>query len=347
VTSRVEDSDATTADVDGEAAPRLGPVVLDAEGVSQQFGTKPVLIDVSLTVRAGEIHALLGPNGAGKTTLIRVLAGLQHPTAGSVQIAGYRPSENARLFRQKIGFVASGDRTFYLRLSGLENLVFFARLYGMRRRQGIRRAEEVLADVGLTDAARKRVGEYSHGMQKRLAVARGLLTSPPVLLIDEATHDLDPEAARRVRELVADETSRGTAVVWVTQRLDEIRGFADAVTLLHAGRVRFTGTVPQLMSHAMPRRYLLRLGFAGPEAASLTSARAKLGSTARLARVGETTSDHFVLALADGVILGDALGNLAAADIRVLSCQEERSEIEEAFLLLVDDVPTPIPGDAG
>jgi ABC-2 type transport system ATP-binding protein len=196
----------------GPREPGGDPAVLDARGVSQRFGRKLALSDVSFAIRAGKIHGLLGPNGAGKTTLIRILAGLQHPTEGSVEIAGFRPSANERMFRQHIGFVASGDRTFYLRVSGLENLVFFARLYGMTRREAIHRAEDVLADVNLAGAARKPVGEYSHGMQKRLAVARALLTSPPVLLIDEATHDLDPDAARRVRELVAAAASQGAAV---------------------------------------------------------------------------------------------------------------------------------------
>jgi ABC-2 type transport system ATP-binding protein len=320
----------------GKRGPDAGPAILHALEVSQRFGDNRVLNDVSLAVRAGEIHALLGPNGAGKTTLIRILAGLQHPTAGSVEVAGFRPSENARLFRQQIGFVASGDRTFYLRVSGLENLVFFARLYGMRRREAIRRAQQVLADVSLTDAARRRVGEYSHGMQKRLTVARALLTSPPVLLIDEATHDLDPDGARRIRALVAAAASRGTAVVWVTQRLDEIRGFADAVTLLHAGSVRFSGTVPQLMSHAAPRRYLLHLEHER-DPQTVASVRTALASTATLGRIGDENSDHYVLSLAEGVVLGDALATLAAADVRLLSCQEERSEIEEAFLLLAKE----------
>ena len=313
------------------------PVVLNATAVSQCFGETAVLSDVSFAVRAGQIHALLGPNGAGKTTLIRVLAGLQHPTAGAVEIGGFRPTENARRFRARIGFVGSGDRTFYLRLSGLENLVFFARLYGMSRRQAVRRARAVLDDVGLADAARKPVGTYSHGMQKRLSVARALLASPPVLLIDEATHDLDPEAARRIRDLVTGEASRGAAVVWVTQRLDEIRGFANMVTLLQAGRQRFTGTVPQLMSRAAPRRYLLHIERDSGSAEALARVRTGLAPNATLAQIDDDDPDHYVLWLTEGVILGDALGVLAAADVRLLSCQEERSEIEEAFLLLVGD----------
>jgi ABC-2 type transport system ATP-binding protein len=328
-------ADAGTTTESRPREPTGGRAVLDAQGVSQRFGAKQVLSDVSFTIGAGEIHALLGPNGAGKTTLIRVLAGLQYPTSGSVEVDGFRPSANARQFRQRIGFVASGDRTFYLRLSGLENLVFFGRLHGMRRRQAVRRAWEVLADVGLADAARKRVGEFSHGMQKRLAVARAMLTSPPVLLIDEATHDLDPEAARRVRELVAAAASRGAAVAWVTQRLDEVRGFADVVTLLHAGRVHFAGTVPELMSHATRRRYVLHLDPQDGDPRALAALREAFASTATLTHIGEEHSEHYLLTLAEGYVLGDALAALATADVRVLSCQEERSEIEEAFLLLV------------
>ena len=142
----------------------------------------------------------------------------------------------------------SGDRSFYLRVSGLENLVFFGRLYGLRKPRAFARAWECLRAVGLEEAARIWVGLYSHGMQKRLSVARGLLSDPVVLFVDEATHDLDPEGARRIQDLMADAASRGTAVVWATQRLDEIRGFADQVTVLDRGAVRFVGTVPQLMA---------------------------------------------------------------------------------------------------
>jgi ABC-2 type transport system ATP-binding protein len=309
--------------------------ILDTREVSHRFGDKLVLDRVSVRLGEGEVHALLGPNGAGKTTLIRILAGLLHPTAGFVNVAGFDPRANARLFRQQIGFLPSGDRTFYLRISALENLVFFARLHGMRRRTAIGRALEVLAEVGLEDAARLRVAAYSHGMQKRLAVARALLTSPPVLLIDEATHDLDPEGARRVRDLVASSAARGSAVVWATQRLDEIAGFADAVTLLDQGQVRFLGSVPQLMALAAPRRFVLHLRGASP-GGQLHDALDALAGTADLVPVDGNSSAHFLLALEKDVVLGDALGVLTAAGVQVLSCREERSNVEEAFLRLTE-----------
>jgi ABC-2 type transport system ATP-binding protein len=236
--------------------------------------------------------------------------------------------------RTRVGTVPSGDRSLYLRVSGLENLVFFARLQGLRRRAATRRAHEVLEAVGLQDAARSPVGVYSHGMQKRLSVARALLVDPVVMLVDEATHDLDPEAAATVRGLVQDLAARGTAIIWTTQRVDEIRGFADAVTLLAQGRTRFSGSVPELMAHALPRRYLLRLldargNGAAPDPA-LAAALAGLGSIERTSE----DATHFVMSLEDDAVLGDALAAVHAAGFQLLSCRDERSEVEEAFLAL-------------
>ena len=143
-----------------------------------------------------------------------------------------------------------------MRISGLENLAFFGRMYGIRRAEALERGRRRMADVGLSDAVNQRVGTYSHGMQKRLSMARALLMDPPVLVIDEATDGLDPEGARRVQDLTRSIASTGTSVVWTTQRLDEIRGFADAVTVLDRGRTKFEGTVEDLMLTASARAYL-------------------------------------------------------------------------------------------
>jgi ABC-2 type transport system ATP-binding protein len=228
------------------AVPKVGAVpahpALEVRQLVRRFGAKAALSGVDLSVAPGQIHALLGPNGAGKTTLIRILCGLVEPHAGEVTVRG------------GIGLVPSGDRTFYLRISGLENLIFFARLQGVRLRDARARARDVLADVGLEDTGKLPVGRYSHGMQKRLSVARALLASPSVLLVDEATHDLDPEGARRIRALVGSFAERGTAVLWTTQRIEEIRDFASTVTFLRAGEVRFEGTVEQLIALAPSQR---------------------------------------------------------------------------------------------
>jgi ABC-2 type transport system ATP-binding protein len=309
--------------------------VVEARTVSRLFGETVALDDVSLLARRGEIHALLGPNGAGKTTLLRTLTGLVKPTSGLVRVLGLDPASSPRALRTLMGLVPSGDRSFYLRLSGLENVAFFARLHGARRSAAIRRGREVLADVGLLEAANVRVGVYSHGMQKRLSVARALLTDPSVLLVDEATHDLDPEGSHRVRELIRAAARRGATVLWATQRLDEIRGFADKVTLLARGRVRFHGTVPELMSHSLPTRFVLHLRNGGASTRTLRpTLEEAIANKGMIAPAGNGASEHYVLSLFDGVVLGDALASLTGAHIQVLACREERSEIEEAFLSL-------------
>jgi ABC-2 type transport system ATP-binding protein len=304
--------------------------------VSVRFGKKEALKKVSLGVERGEVHALLGPNGAGKTTLLRVLTGLVAPGEGDVALLGKnRPRSMTREFGGIFGLVPSGDRTFYLRISGLENLVFFGRLHGLSRKRAVERAMARLEAVGLREDARNRVGIYSHGMQKRLSVARALLTDPPILLVDEATHDLDPEGAQRVRDLVALAARDGAAVLWTTQRVDEIRAFADRVTLLDVGKVRFQGTVPQLMALSLRRRYLLHMRNGKENGADVLSvARQAVADTGSVVPSDETDGEHFVLALNKGAILGDAVGSLAAAGVEVIGCREERSEIEEAFLSL-------------
>src|SRR3954454_18588035 len=133
---------------------------LALRGVTRAYGEKLALRGVSLEVGAGEIHALLGPNGSGKTTLIRTLAGLLTPTSGEVSVLSLDASQASQRLRQLVGFVPSGDRSFYLRISGLENLVFFGRLHGLRRREAAARGRELLDRVGLADVADQRVAFY-------------------------------------------------------------------------------------------------------------------------------------------------------------------------------------------
>ena len=159
------------------------PAVINAVDITRAFGDKQALDGVTFRVGAGQIHALLGPNGAGKTTLLRILTGLLHADSGSVRTAGFDPVDNPRGLRERVGLVPSGDRTFYFRLSGLDNLTFFGRLYGLRRGEAVARARDLMAKVGLEDALKVSVGVYSHGMQKRLSVARALLANPSVLLL--------------------------------------------------------------------------------------------------------------------------------------------------------------------
>jgi ABC-type multidrug transport system ATPase subunit len=175
-------------------------------------------------------------------------------------------------------------------------------------------------------------------MQKRLSFARALLARPRALLVDEATHDLDPHAARVVRALTREIAGEGTAVVWATQRLEEIRDFAQTATLLRAGEVRYAGSVERLAADVRVRRHAVRVRTQSPlePAALATHVRQALGAAADVELAG-SDADLLLLDLHERESIGSALTRLAAAGIDVVACREVQSEIEEAFVRLTGD----------
>jgi ABC-2 type transport system ATP-binding protein len=327
---------ASSSQVAPEDAPK--PLAIEIRGVSRRFEGRQALKRVSLAVAPGEIHALLGPNGAGKTTLLRILVGLVEPDEGEIRLLGRTTGGvPPRGMRRLFGLIPSGDRSFYLRISGPENLVFFGRLNGIPRSDALRRAHRCLNEVGLEEVGKLKVGSYSHGMQKRLAVARAILGDPPILLVDEATHDLDPMGTRRVQDLVAQRAAHGVAVIWTTQRVDEIRGFADRVTVLNEGRVGFSGSVTQLMATAMTRAYVIQLGSYDSTLCILPTAQAAVEAMGTLRAIDGEEGNHYLLSLREDVVLGEAFGALMQAGLCILACREGRSEIEEALVRLTKD----------
>jgi ABC-2 type transport system ATP-binding protein len=313
---------------------------VEANAVSRAFGSKLALQRVSLRIEPGQIHALLGPNGAGKTTLLRILTGGLLPDEGTVSVMGVRGEGLvSKEYRRIFGLVPSGDRTFYLRLSGFENLLFFARLHGLSKRAAGRRAREALGLVDLADVGDEAVNAYSHGMQKRLSVARALLADPPVLFVDEATHDLDPEAASRIHGLVKEASRRGTTVLWATQRIEEIRGFADGVTLLHRGEVRFQGSVPAFLAAVPGAGFLVHVQPVGDVRGSiLETAIAAVGTRAQVRAAGDSDDAHLVVSLPDGAVLGEALWALRGAGLEIVGVREERPGVEQAFIWFTSEV---------
>ncbi len=208
---------------------------------------------VSLSAPAGRLLVLLGPNGAGKSTLIKVLATLVRPNAGWATVFGLDVVRREADVRACMGYITSEERSFYWRLSGRENLRFFATLQGMRPPQRERRVAELIDLVGLADAADRCFRDYSTGMKCRLAIARGLLTNPQLLLMDESTRSLDPDSAAHIRSFVRHEMVEqgGRTVVYATHNLYEAAEIADQVAILHQGQVRLCDTLD-----AIRHRYL-------------------------------------------------------------------------------------------
>ena len=211
------------------------------------------LADVSFAVQPGEIVCMMGPNGAGKSTLVRILGGLLLPSSGRARVAGIDAGAGTSEFRQRVAFVVGDERSFHFRVTGRGNLHYYAALHGLRPSEARRRAAELLDRVGLKEAADRRYLEYSRGMRQRLAIARGLLGDPKVLLLDEPTLGLDPKGARDLRAFLRDEIIRGTGRTAIVCSNDptEARAMADRVLFLDGGR---------LHAEAPPERIEAELG---------------------------------------------------------------------------------------
>lgn len=215
---------------------------------------------VDLEIRQGEIFGLLGPNGAGKTTLLKILSTLLLPTEGRATVDGHDVVKTPRRVRQAVGYCLDTERSFYYRLTGMQNLAFFAALNNLGSGQATALIAEVLAMVGLNVAAGEPFMTYSKGMQQKLGLARALLTDPPVLLLDEPTKSLDPGAATEFRRFLRSTLAErlGKTILLVTHSLEEARACCDRVAIMDQGRIAFQGTGADLQafvrSHGFPGR---------------------------------------------------------------------------------------------
>jgi ABC-2 type transport system ATP-binding protein len=195
---------------------------------------------VALDVAEGEIVGLCGPNGAGKSTLLRILAGLVLPTSGVVTVCGLDARQGSVAQRQRVSYVVSDERSFSWRLSGRQNLEFFAALHGPGRDR--ERVGRIIEQVGMTECADRPFREYSTGMRQRFVLARGLLSDPRVLLLDEPTRGLDPAASAGLRAFIRDEVvkAHGRTVLVATHDLGLVKAFCDRVVVIDRGRVTAT-----------------------------------------------------------------------------------------------------------
>jgi len=238
-----------------------GEPTLSVESVSKQFVRRSLwrrrradasapaaLRDVSLRVAPGEMVGILGPNGAGKTTLLRIIATLLHPTTGRVRICGRDAFLEPQRARSLAGLVTCDERSFYWRLTGRQNLRFFAALYGLTKQEFRTRAEELLETTGLADAVDRPYYGYSAGMKQKLAIIRGLLSEPRLVLYDEPTRSLDPLSTQNIRRWIARKRrhSPQQAHVIATNQLEEAEQLCDRVLILNRGSLIAHGTIDEI-----------------------------------------------------------------------------------------------------
>lgn len=209
---------------------------IEVQNLTREYNGLRAVDGISFDVDPGEIFGYLGPNGAGKTTTIKMLTGRLRPTSGKAKVMGCDVVEQRESLKPQIGVVFE-YHNLYERMSGLDNLRFTSRLY----RVGKNRVEEVLAQVGLSDSAKKKVSTYSSGMKQRLLVARALLHKPKVMFLDEPTRGLDANIARDIRAIVRELANEGMTIFLTTHYMEEADRMSDRVAIIDHGKILAMG----------------------------------------------------------------------------------------------------------
>ncbi len=227
------------------------------EGLTKHYGTVTALQDLNLAVPYGSIFGFLGRNGAGKTTTMRLLTGLAHPTSGKAWIAGVETTNGDSRAREQFGYLPQAP-AFYNWMSPQEYLTYAGQLFGIPDVELKKRIEEILDQVGLKAAARRRIGGFSGGMHQRLGIAQALLHRPPVLLLDEPTSALDPAGRHEMLELIAG--LRGQVTVFFSSHiLDDVERICDTVAIIHSGRLLLVEEREALMQRYAANMAVLEL----------------------------------------------------------------------------------------
>lgn len=217
---------------------------------------------VDIQIEHGEIFGLLGPNGAGKSTTIRMLCTLLEPTSGTAHVNGYDIVKQANDVRRSLGTVLAGERSIYWKLTGRENLEYFAALYHIPPAIAKQRVEELIERMELKDRANELVEKYSTGMRQRVAIAKALLARPPILLLDEPTLGLDPQAARNLRELIAQLKQEGHTILLTTHYMEEADLLSDRIGIIDTGKIIALDT-PKGLKHRINQKEIVRLEVSG------------------------------------------------------------------------------------
>lgn len=298
------------------------------ENLTKYFKDFCAVDGVSLHVKAGKVLALLGPNGAGKTTTVRMLTTVLRPSSGTARVAGYGVLENPGEVRGSVG-VLTEDHGLYDRMQMVEYLDFFGKIYDMPDGKREERILHLLEKFDLLEAMDRRIGKFSKGMRQKLSLARSLLHSPPVLLLDEPTSAMDPASARLVRNSIKTLRSEDRAIIVCTHNLAEAEDLADSIAIIRAGQIIAFGTAAELKEQLLgPSEYRIQL------AEPLDGRTLPLPSDVEITKKG---SDWFTFRVEKAQQTNPLLiQNLVATDYAVVKLEEIPRSLESVYLQAVN-----------
>ena len=316
------------------------PAIL-VESVEKSFGEVHALRGISFRVPAGSVLGVLGPNGAGKTTVVSVLSTLIRPDRGRAVVAGFDVVRDAERVRESImltGQYAALDEM----LTGRENLVLFARLMGMPGKAARQRADELLEQFSLTEAADRRVGQYSGGMRRRIDIACGLVRTPKVVFLDEPTTGLDPVSRQSLWALVRSLKEQGVTILLTTQYLEEADALSDNIIVVDRGAVIAQGTADELKARS-GSSFCEVVPVDAADVPTIAEALADLGTC-----VVAESGDRVALPAPEGAAtLAAALSRINDRNIELIDIALRRPSLDEVFIRLTGATDQPEPAGAG
>ncbi len=288
-------------------------MVIETQGLSKRYGKVVAVEDLNLRIEAGEVYGLLGPNGSGKTTTILMMLGLTEPSGGTVRVLGLDPVREPLSLKKQVGYLPDSVG-FYSEMTAWENLAYIARLNGLPRAEAEARIARVLERMGLAEVAHRPVSAFSRGMRQRLGLAEVLLKEPKVVILDEPTLGLDPEAAQAFLQMIQGLKAEGITVLLSSHLLHQVQAICDRVGLFHKGRLVLEGRVEELAQRVLGGAYRIRLG-----ASPLEGLQARLQALPEVSRVSledgevrlEATQDVRPLVARTVLEAGAALHSLA------------------------------------
>jgi ABC-2 type transport system ATP-binding protein len=300
---------------------------------------KKAVDGVTLQVGEGEVFGLLGPNGAGKTTVIKMLCTLLLPSSGTAVVGGHDVVREGRAVRGKIGLVASDERSFYWRLTGRQNLRFFASLHRLHGKEAERRIDALADAMALGEVLDQRFNRYSTGMRQRLAIARGLLTDPPILIMDEPTKGVDPINGHALLSLIRERVSGvfKKTVLITTHILSEAEQVCDRVAIMSQGSVLACGTIGEIRrSVRSEEKYLLQIS--GCTEAFIQDV-SRLKGVTRCVQQGKNNGSMMLeISVSRGSnAFPELIDRIVQKKGRLLRCTSQENSFEEVFLNLFKD----------
>ena len=308
--------------------PAADPPAVEVRNLSQSFGERWAVRNASFDVESGSLHGFVGPNGAGKTTTLKIVCTLLEPQAGTVRVFGQDVVLSSRDVRRRIGFMPD-HFSMYRRMSVFEYLDFFGAAYGLNTAHRDRVIKDVLA---LTDMHTRRddlIAGLSRGMQQRVSLARVLVSDPDLLLLDEPASGLDPRARIELMEILKELQGMGKTIFISSHILAELAELCDSVTILDAGRIKFSGPIADLLVHGEEHpTYRLCLGGEGPD---LEQRLGELKGIVRVERLDGRPEFRISLdwnACDTNLLLRSVLD----LGVTIVSFNEERRHLNEAFM---------------